>query len=55
LTQIDEFLAYLSSERGLAKNTIESYGRDLRQFKGFIDDSYGIQLEDVNEDIILLM
>ena len=53
MTQIDEFLAYLSSERGLAKNTIESYGRDLRQFKGFIDDTYGIQLEDVSEDIIL--
>ena len=53
LTWIDEFLAYLSCERGLAKNTIESYGRDLSQFEGFVNDTYGIQLEDVSEDIIL--
>ena len=53
LTWIDEFLAYLSCERGLARNTIESYGRDLVQFEEFINDTYGIHLEDVSEDIIL--
>jgi integrase/recombinase XerD len=53
LTWIDEFLAYLSCERGLARNTIESYGRDLSQFEGFISHSYGVNLEDVNEDMIL--
>ena len=34
---IDEFLAYLSAERGLALNTLESYGRDLKQYIGFLD------------------
>lgn len=34
---IDEFLAYLSAERGLALNTLESYGRDLKQFIAFLD------------------
>lgn len=53
LTWIDEFLAYLSCERGLAGNTIESYARDLSQFEKFINDSYGIELQDVSEDIIL--
>ncbi len=53
MTWIDEFLAYLSCERGLAQNTIESYGRDLNQFEEFINDTYGIQLEDVSEDVIL--
>jgi integrase/recombinase XerD len=53
LTWIDEFLAYLSCERGLAKNTIESYGRDLSQFEAFAIDVHGIELDDVSEDIIL--
>jgi len=29
---VDEFLAYLAAERGLSKNTLEAYGRDLRLF-----------------------
>ena len=53
MTWIDEFLAYLSCERGLAQNTIESYARDLHQFEAFVNDTYGVQLEDVDEDIIL--
>ena len=53
LTWIDEFLAYLSCERGLSQNTIESYGRDLHQFEAFINDTYDLKLEEVNEDVIL--
>lgn len=34
--QIKEFLDYLSIERGLSKNTIESYGRDLEKYVAFL-------------------
>jgi integrase/recombinase XerD len=32
--KIDEFLSYLEIECGLSRNTILSYGRDLRDFRG---------------------
>lgn len=34
--QIKEFLDYLSVERGLSKNTTESYGRDLNKYALFL-------------------
>lgn len=33
---LKDFLAYLSVERGLAKNTVESYAMDLAKFSGFL-------------------
>lgn len=50
---VDEFLAYLGVERGLARNSIESYGRDLRQFGEFVRESAGLELTDVTQDTIM--
>lgn len=33
---VDQFINYLAVERGLAQNTLESYGRDLRQFQTYL-------------------
>lgn len=36
---LDEFLSYLSAEKGLSKNTVESYRLDLRKFQGFLSSN----------------
>jgi integrase/recombinase XerD len=33
---LNDFLTYLSVEKGLSKNTLDSYGRDLAGFAGFL-------------------
>lgn len=33
---LDEYLAYLSVERGSSENTVEAYGRDLRRYVSFL-------------------
>jgi integrase/recombinase XerD len=33
---VEEFLNYLSIERGLARNTLEAYGRDLEKYREFL-------------------
>ena len=35
-TQVDEFLSYLTVERGLSLNTIEAYNRDLGEFRRYM-------------------
>ena len=34
---IDEFLNYLTVERGLAQNILEAYSRDLKKFRSFLE------------------
>jgi integrase/recombinase XerD len=39
-SQITEFLNFCRLEKGLSANTLESYGRDLRRFAGFVDTEH---------------
>jgi len=36
---LDSFLSYLTIEKGLSKNTLESYGRDVRKFLIYLDNN----------------
>ncbi|MFO0752657.1 MAG: site-specific tyrosine recombinase XerD [Thermodesulfovibrionales bacterium] len=49
---LDAFAFYLSTERGLSRNTVESYSQDLRGFFGFLSamDKEGLSFS--REDIV---
>ncbi|RKY97565.1 MAG: site-specific tyrosine recombinase XerD [Candidatus Hydrothermota bacterium] len=40
---IEKYISYISGERGMAKNSIESYKRDLYQFLEFVQEAMGIK------------
>jgi integrase/recombinase XerD len=40
---ISEFLNYLSVERGLAKNTLMAYGRDLEAYVQYLEAQHGVK------------
>jgi len=53
---LDTFYNYMLIERGLSKNTIESYGRDITKFLNFIYNSISKSLtECVNKDLVLFL
>jgi integrase/recombinase XerD len=49
---IRSFVAYLRSEKGLSKNTIAAYGRDVTKFAAFCAE-HGIPLEQISHSIIV--
>ncbi len=50
---IRDFSHYLMVEKGLSKNTIQSYGHDLRNFEKYVFESDGGSLLKVDRDAIL--
>ncbi len=44
---IEDFLNYLSVERGLSPNTVMAYGRDLRKYAGYLDRGGISSIDDI--------
>ncbi|MGI6033844.1 MAG: site-specific tyrosine recombinase XerD, partial [Coriobacteriales bacterium] len=49
---LDEYLMYLAVERGLSSATIESYGRDLRDYLSYLYSHGANALEDITRDMV---
>jgi len=49
-----KYFNYLLIERGVAQNTLEAYGRDLRRFLLFVQEQKGLtQLPEVTPEVII--
>lgn len=49
---LDRFFSYLSSECGLSANTLEAYGRDLREFVGMLESRRLTRPDDVTPLVV---
>ena len=47
-----EYLAYLSVEKGASPLTVEAYGRDLADYVAFLDQAGVRRLEDIDRDLL---
>ncbi|MGH7892980.1 MAG: site-specific integrase, partial [Thermodesulfobacteriota bacterium] len=50
---LDSFLSYLAVEKGLSENTLESYGRDLRKFILFMEETGKVPAGEIKYSHIL--
>jgi integrase/recombinase XerD len=50
---ITEFVEYLAVERGLSKNTLESYERDLQAFASYLKQRLNIQVQEAKQSDIV--
>ncbi|NLW45972.1 MAG: site-specific tyrosine recombinase XerD [Firmicutes bacterium] len=51
--QLQDYLSYLSDERGLAINTLESYGRDLHQYLGYLKDKKKLDIKETTQTTVV--
>ena len=49
---VDDYLRHLSIERGLAKNTVAAYRRDLSNYLAFLERQAVLQPENITEDTV---
>lgn len=50
---VEEFINYLAVERGLADNTLDSYNRDLNQFKVFLEKEKVEDMQKATRNVIM--
>lgn len=50
---LEDFINYLSVERGLAANTLESYGRDLRQYLTYLEEKKKMTLPETTQATVV--
>lgn len=50
---LDDFLSYLASEKGLAKNTLKAYGSDLALFLTYLESRGSSDISQIRKDLIV--
>ena len=50
---VDDFLSYLASEKGLSKNTLEAYKRDLSFFIGYLERKGCVEISAITKEKIV--